>query len=60
MQYYLNNTTVKKIICIKFIKTDIKCDILKYFSFPLSLNLFIKGINKKLDIKNKIQTDNIK
>ena len=47
-------------ICTKLIRTDTKCDILKYFSFPLSLNLFIKGINKKLDIKNKTQTDSIK
>ena len=35
--------------------TDKKCDILKFLSSLLSLNLFIIGINIKFEIANKMQ-----
>ena len=41
---YLINIINRNIICTKLIATDVKCDILKYFSCLLSLNLFINGI----------------
>ena len=37
-----------------------KCDILNFLSSLLSLNLLIKGISKKLEIKKSIQTATIK
>ena len=37
-----------------------KCEILNFLSSLLSLNLFIKGMSKKLEIKKSIETAIIK
>ena len=45
---------------VKLIVTEIKCENLNFLSWFVSLNLFIKGINTKFEITNKIATNDIK
>ena len=47
-------------ICIKLIKTEIKCEYLNFLPWFSSLYLFISGISKKFDTANNIAIPKIK